>query len=155
MAHNDVINDDVTYLTLDDVFDDNETSSDDEVVRPDWNIVSNFLDHSTQYRSSTSLVSDTRLHLTFTWQKFYSFCFSFDLISSRDNSNLFIVEFERSIFLSWCLWIEFVELEHVTVQYLVGECVDCTDVDIRHWLKICDQQEKLVSAQLVFSSKEL
>ena len=56
MAHNDVINDDVTYLTLDDVFDDNETSSDDEVVRPDWNIVSNFLDHSTQYRSSTSLV---------------------------------------------------------------------------------------------------
>ena len=45
MAHNDVINDDVTYLTLDDVFDDNETSSDDEVVRPDWNIVSNFLDH--------------------------------------------------------------------------------------------------------------
>ena len=35
MARNDVINDDVTYLTLDDVFDDNETSSDDEVVRPD------------------------------------------------------------------------------------------------------------------------
>ena len=56
MSHNDVINDDVTYLTLDEVFDDNETSSDDEVVRPDWNIVSNFLDHSTQYRSSTSLV---------------------------------------------------------------------------------------------------
>ena len=35
MSHNDVINDDVTYLTLDEVFDDSETSSDDEVVRPD------------------------------------------------------------------------------------------------------------------------